>query len=165
MKKRIVTMLVAGMMLLSSTAVYARDISGVSGTSTSAQVSSSFTVEPNDLSQIVISVPENLDLTLNDEETFYTKDAVISAKGTLRDGYKLAISTGNTATYSASEHPDVTGTVTFGTQEWTSAQLAASNTTLDSRDINIKVNADDVTESATYTANVSFNVSVSKVNP
>lgn len=158
------TMLLASMMLLSSTGVYAQDISGVSGSSTSAQVSSSFTVEPNDLSQIVISVPENLDLTLNEEETYYTKDAVISAKGTLRDGYKLAISTGSTATYSASGHPDITGAVTFGTQEWTSAQLAASNTTLDSRDINIKVDANDVTESATYSASLNFNVSVSKVN-
>ena len=162
MKKLLVALLLGIIMFLSSTVVNAQEVSGVSGTTTTAQVSSSFIVEPNDLSMVVISIPENLDLVLNEDATYYTNTSQVSAKGTLRGGYKLAISTSNSVTYTSNGHPDVSGAVTFGTQEWTSEQLAASETTLDSRDITVAVGEEDVTEPATYSANISFSVAVSR---
>lgn len=161
MKKSLVLLTLASIMLTSNTLVYA---SG--GTSTTMNSTSTFTseLEPTDLSQIVVSVPDNLDLSLNSDKSKYVSSGNVSAKGTLKDGYQLSVSTNESVTYECSGKPDVAGAVTFGTQTWSSAQLEASKTTLDSRGISVEVvNSDDLA-AGTYSTNILFNIGVSEAH-
>ena len=62
-------------------------------------------------------------------------------------------------TYKSTGNPDVTGAVTFGTQTWTSAQLEASKTVLDSRDISVAVNNSNL-KYVTYNGVLDFDIKV-----
>ena len=161
MKKSLVLLTLASIMLTSNTLVYASE-----STSTTMNSTSTFTseLEPTDLSQIVVSVPDNLDLSLNSDKSKYVSSGNVSAKGTLKDGYQLSVSTDESVTYECSGKPDVAGAVTFGTQTWSSAQLEASKTTLDSRGISVEVvNSDDLA-AGTYSTNILFNIGVSEAH-
>ena len=135
MKKRVVLSMLAGMLLLQCIPVSAQ------GMSQTSSISSSFSLDkPTDLSKIIVTLPARMDLSLNEAETQYTNQSQVSAKGDLDEGYVLSVSTDSNIVYSSIGHADIAGAVTFGTQTWTSAQLEASKTVLDSRDISVAVN-------------------------
>ena len=164
MKKKVVSLLVASMVLIQSIPVSAQDYGGIASQTQTAQVPSQFAVSAPDLSGVIVTLPANLDLSLDSTKENYKNQSVVSAKGDLMMGYKVTVSTASSVTYKSSGHPDVTGAVTFGTQAWTAAQLLASKTTLDTRDITVSVDADDVTEAAVYSTDIEFNIAVVEDN-
>ena len=154
MKKRVVLSMLAGMLLLQSIPVSAQEMSQTSS------ISSSFSLDkPTDLSKIIVTLPARMDLSLNEAETQYTNQSQVSAKGDLHEDYRLEVSTPSTVTYKSTGNPDVTGAVTFGTQTWTSAQLEASKTVLDSRDISVAVNNSNL-KYVTYDGVLDFDIKV-----
>ena len=161
MKKRVVLSMLAGMLLLQSIPVSAQDYGEVSSQTQAASVPSQFTsaVKPTDLSKIIVTLPARMDLSLNEAETQYINQSQVSAKGDLHEDYRLEVSTPSTVTYKSTGNPDVTGAVTFGTQTWTSAQLEASKTVLDSRDISVAVNNSNL-KYVTYDGVLDFDIEV-----
>lgn len=77
MKRKIVLSMLASMLLMQSIPISAQEISGVHAQSTTAEVPTQFfnVSKPTDLSEIIVTLPANLDLALNDSKDKYINNS------------------------------------------------------------------------------------------
>lgn len=134
---------------------------------------------------LIISIPAELILVPDASDTSATKFSktdVVSAKGRASANATLSVSVVENDTNSSTDgiqidyanKKDATikaeGTVSFkdddkenGVREWTAAELLASLTTLDARDITVEVPKDNVDYVGTYTTKILYKVTYTEV--
>lgn len=163
-RKKFIALMLLVTMCNSAVPVYALD-KNVDG-STSAGVASQFTdAEDTDhYSNVLVSLPTNLDLAWQDSTGSFHKTAQVSAKGDLDDDWSLRISVED-ARYVAN-NAGVDGNIYFNNDIsklytlFTASELAASKSTADNRQLDIDVNEFDIKDFGDYRTNVVFNINL-----
>lgn len=161
-RKKFIALMLLSAMCSSAVPVYALDVDG----STSAGVASQFTdAEDTDhYSNVLVSLPTNLDLTWQDSTDSFHKTAQVSAKGDLDDDWSLRISVED-ARYVATD-AGVDGNIYFNNDIsklytlFTASELAASKSTADNRPLDIDVKEFDIKDFGDYSTRVVFNINL-----
>ena len=176
-RKKILSLLLLSAMLMTSivpTYADTQDIVNKETSKTTVGVDSEFTKKakkPGDLSGLVISLPDKLVLTENEETHKYTCDDYVSAKGDLDENYVLSITVPLLVKYTSevSALDTVTAETTFQREQdmptlqfYTSDELEKSKTELDSRPLNISLDADTVETIGDYNGIVDFKISTTE---
>lgn len=161
-RKKFIALMLLSAMCSSAVPVYALNVDG----STSAGVASQFTdAEDTDhYSNVLVSLPTNLDLTWQDSTDSFHKTAQVSAKGVLDDDWSLRISVED-ARYVAT-NAGVDGNIYFNNDIsklytlFTADELAASKSTADNRPLDIDVKEFDIKDFGDYSTRVVFNINL-----
>lgn len=176
-RKKILSLLLLSTMLMTSivpTYADTQDIVNQETSKATVGVDSEFTKKakkPGDLSGLVISLPDKLVLTENEETHKYTCDDYVSAKGDLNENYVLSITVPLLVKYTSevSALDTVTAETTFQREQdiptlqfYTSDELEKSKTELDSRPLNISLDADTVETIGNYNGIVDFKISTTE---
>lgn len=167
-KKKIVALALATSMILGGTPVYAQTVSVTSGTG-SGSSPSSFTVTADMLTggDLVVTIPDSLDLVYDDASSQFTKTSKVNVKGNINPAKKVVISTPTNITYRHEDDTTVTadGTVTFGSTsvnnqkaEWSATELKDGGEAGVDKDISSSVAKSEVEYIGTYKATVEFTV-------
>ena len=132
-KKQLLAILLTASILSSQSIVASADEHTYTGASTTANVNSSFSIVPSDLSGIIITIPANLDLTIDPDDNYYKVTDKIGAKGDLAENRILDISVGDIVTYNNADGDHYDADVTFKRIDtvcnlnfWSPAELEAS---------------------------------------
>ena len=174
-KKKIVALALATSMILGGTPVYAQTVSVTSGTG-SGSSPSSFTVTADMLTggDLVVTIPDSLDLVYDDASSQFTKTSKVNVKGNINPAKKVVISTPTNITYRHEDDTTVTadGTVTFGSTsvnnqkaEWSATELKDGGEAGVDKDISSSVAKSEVEYIGTYKATINFNVSLEDKEP
>lgn len=174
-KKKIVALALATSMILGGTPVHAQTVSVTSGTG-SGSSPSSFTVTADMLTggDLVVTIPDSLDLVYDDASSQFTKTSKVNVKGNINPAKKVVISTPTNITYRHEDDTTVTadGTVTFGSTsvnnqkaEWSATELKDGGEAGVDKDISSSVAKSEVEYIGTYKATVNFNVSLEDKEP
>lgn len=169
MKRFLATLLTGVVLMNNGVLAFAADVP-VSGGTATGSTPTSFTVDASVLGgDLIVSVPADMTLTYDSASSTFKSDDVVSAKGRILTSKKLEVKTPTSITYKNADDNSITvpGTVTFGSAsgsdqvtEWSAAELLASLTTLDERDISASVNKSDISYIGTYNATITYNINV-----
>lgn len=166
-RKYLASLLIATAMVTSVVPVFADNDKSITGVgSTQAVVKSSFVVE--DDTNIIISLPTNLDLTYDEGTQKYSRSASLSAQGDMSDSKLLTI-TIEDITYELQGFSTIHAKAShhFGDNSsdkstvYTAEQLEAGKTVTDERGFSIEVNKTDIVKEGNYETNVIFDINVS----
>lgn len=174
-KKKIVALALATSMILGGTPVHAQTVSVTSGTG-SGSSPSSFTVTADMLTggDLVVTIPDSLDLAYDDASSQFTKTSKVNVKGNINPAKKVVISTPTNITYRHEDDTTITadGTVTFGSTsvnnqkaEWSATELKDGGEAGVDKNISSSVAKSEVEYIGTYKATINFNVSLEDKEP
>lgn len=168
--KKLLSVLLAGMMLVSNGVTVLASEVDVSGGTASGTTPTSFEVDTSVLGgDLVVSIPAEMVLTYNTDDEQFKNEDVVSAKGRIRANKKLQVKTPTSIEYSNGDDNSikVAGTVAFGitsdnlqVTEWSASELLDSLTVLSSKDITATVEKDDISYIGTYSTNITYDINV-----
>ena len=164
--KQFLVLMLLVTMCSSAVPVSAIDVTG----STSSGVASNFSDVDNsaDYSNILVSLPTNLDLSYVDSTDSFHKTSQVSAKGDMKDDWTLRVSVED-ITYTASGKK-ADANVYFGDDKgkmftlFTASELAASKSVADERQLDIDVDKFNVQGYGDYNTNVIFNINLGDIH-
>lgn len=165
LRKVLFSFILAASVFASNTTAFAQDIQMETKTATGSAISS-FDVDAGVIGEgIVVSIPSQLDLVYDAESKQYICEETVSAKGIIDEGESLSVTVDTEIIYTHTSKEDVSviGTVDFGTdgtETWTADEMAESMDRLDSRDIVITVNAEDLEYVGSYTTEMFFDINI-----
>lgn len=170
--KRLVAVLLTGIMLMSNGVVaFASDLS-VSGGTASGSTPTSFEVDTSILGgDLVVSIPAEMVLTYDSANEKFTNTDVVTAKGRITASKRLEVQVPSEIEYENADDTTikVSGSVDFGSTSmnnmekgyWSAAELLTGLTaTPVERDIVVDVNKADISYIGTYSTNITYSISV-----
>lgn len=180
--KKLLSVALLGTMLVSSTmGVHAADVT-VTGDSSTGTTESTFAVTSDMLGgDLVVSIPADLDLTLDAGQGKFLKEDYVTVKGNIEATKKLDISVAEDNTWTIQETMSnpltCSGIVKIGSEAsaektigsvtadmttitYTASEVRASNSVSDNRPVVAEVTLDDIPTIGTYKASVDFYIQV-----
>lgn len=169
--KRLVAVLLTGIMIVSNGVVaFASDVS-VSGDTATGSTPTSFEVDTSILGgDLVVSIPAEMILNYDSASGKFTNTDVVTAKGRITASKRLKVQVPSEIEYENADDATikVNGSVDFGTTSmnnmeigyWTAAELLSGLTTPVEKDIVVDVNKADISYIGTYSTNITYNISV-----